>query len=164
VPMSFWALMLIPLENTAIGISTNNPLKETISWVSAFVAINNYKQPIAIPSSTKNRQLQAVRREFGCCRLIVQPKLAAGAALQSNTAELEPTHDLSIRIGSGVRVMGNWKVVSTSGQQMILEQGLVRKELSCPRNRIGSRIFKTASTGQHFEDTTISLLLTDYKV
>jgi hypothetical protein len=89
-------------------------------------------------------------------------KLAAGAARQSNTVELEPAHDLSIRIGSRVRAMENWKVVSNSGQQMILERGLVRKELSCPRNRIGSRIFKTASTGQRFEDITISLLLTDY--
>jgi hypothetical protein len=40
----------------------------------------------------------------------------------------------------------------------------VRKELSCPRNRIGSRIFKTASPGQLIQDTTIRLLLTDYKV
>jgi hypothetical protein len=60
--------------------------------------------------------------------------------------------------------MGNWEVVSNSGQQMILERGLVRKELLCPINRIGSRIFRTASPGQLFEDTTILLLLTDYKV
>jgi len=60
--------------------------------------------------------------------------------------------------------MQGWEVVSNSGQQMILERGLVRRELSCPRNRIGSRIFKTAGPGQLIEDTTIRLLLTDYKV
>jgi hypothetical protein len=59
--------------------------------------------------------------------------------------------------------MGDWEVVSNSGQQMILERGLVRKELPCPRNRIGSRTFKTASPGQLIEDTTIRLLLTDTK-
>jgi hypothetical protein len=60
--------------------------------------------------------------------------------------------------------MGDWEVVSNSGQQMILERGSVRKELSCPRNRIGSRIFTSASPGQLIQDTTIRLLLTDYKV
>jgi hypothetical protein len=75
-----------------------------------------------------------------------------------------PTRTWQLGLAEERGSMGNWEVVSNSGQQMILERGLVRKELLCPINRIGSRIFRTASPGQLFEDTTIRLLLTDYKV
>jgi hypothetical protein len=35
---------------------------------------------------------------------------------------------------------------------------------TCPSNRVGSRIFATANPGQIFVETTIKLLLTDYKI
>ena len=57
-----------------------------------------------------------------------------------------------------------WEVISNSGQQMVLERGAERRELQCPRNRIGSRIFKTTSPGQVVEDITIRLFLTDYAI
>jgi hypothetical protein len=57
--------------------------------------------------------------------------------------------------------MNQWEVDSNSGQQMVLERGSERKELWCPRNRIGSRIFKTTSPGQLIDDITIRLFLID---
>lgn len=60
--------------------------------------------------------------------------------------------------------MNQWEVVSNSGQQMLLERGSERKQLCCPRNRIGSRIFKTMGPGQVIEDITIRLFLTDFAI
>jgi hypothetical protein len=60
--------------------------------------------------------------------------------------------------------MNDWQVVSNSGEQMVLERGLARKELSCPKNRVGNRIFTTAHPGQIFDEITIELFLTDYRV
>jgi hypothetical protein len=60
--------------------------------------------------------------------------------------------------------MNDWQVVSNSGQQMLLERGLARKELSCARNRVGNRIFTTAHPGQIIDEITIKLFLTDYRV
>lgn len=60
--------------------------------------------------------------------------------------------------------MGQWEVISNSGQQMVLERGMERKEIPCPRNRIGSRIFKTTSPGQIIEDMTIRLFFVDYAI
>ena len=47
---------------------------------------------------------------------------------------------------------------------MLLVRGMALKTLSCPTNRVGSRIFATANPGQIFDETTIKLLLTDYKI
>jgi hypothetical protein len=60
--------------------------------------------------------------------------------------------------------MNDWEVVSVSAQEMVLVRGTARKALSCPNNRVGSRIFTTANPGQVFNETTIKLLLTDYKI
>jgi hypothetical protein len=59
--------------------------------------------------------------------------------------------------------MNDWEVVSNSGQEMVLVRGTARKALSCPSNRVGSRIFATATPGKIFDEITIKLLLTDYK-
>jgi hypothetical protein len=59
--------------------------------------------------------------------------------------------------------MNDWEVVSKSDQEMVLVRGTARKTLSCPSNRIGSRIFTTANPGQIFDENTIKLLLTDFK-
>jgi len=58
--------------------------------------------------------------------------------------------------------MNDWEVVSNSGQEMVLVRGTARKALSCPNNRVGSRIFTAANPGQIFDEITIKLLLTDY--
>jgi hypothetical protein len=60
--------------------------------------------------------------------------------------------------------MNDWEVVSNSGQEMMLARGTARKALSYPSNRVGGRIFATANPGQTFDETTIKLLLTDYKI
>jgi hypothetical protein len=73
----------------------------------------------------------------------------------------------SVTISYGKEVQGHmndWEVVSNSGQEMVLARGMARKALSCPSNRVGSRIFGTANPGQIFDETTIKLLLTDYKI
>jgi hypothetical protein len=60
--------------------------------------------------------------------------------------------------------MNDWKVLSKSGQEMVLMRGMALKTLSCPSNRVGSRIFATTNPGKVFDETTIKLLLTDYKI
>ena len=47
---------------------------------------------------------------------------------------------------------------------MLLVRGTALKTLSCPSNRVGNRIFATANPGQIFDEATIKLLLTDYKI
>jgi hypothetical protein len=62
--------------------------------IAAFVTTRIISSPRAIPSSTKVGKFRAVSRECGY------------AARQTNTVGLDPTRDLSIRIGSGVRANG----------------------------------------------------------
>lgn len=56
----------------------------------------------------------------------------------------------------------NWDVISKDGRLMVLERGSVRKELTCPTNRVGSSIFGAIRPGQQVEDLTIRLFLTDF--
>lgn len=57
-----------------------------------------------------------------------------------------------------------WEVISKSNHEMVLERGQMRKELRCPNNRVGSRIFAAMTPGQYVEELTIKLFLTDFSI
>jgi hypothetical protein len=52
-----------------------------------------------------------------------------------------------------------WKVVAHTGQRMDLECGLERKEVRCPKDAAGKKMFLEITPGQGIDDATLQAFL-----